>query len=145
MKALHSSGAIGMDLVPDIERLTQMFNNAIAPAFFLGAVAAFLSLLMSRLASVHDRIKAKRATDAAGIDLGQLRRRAALLNQGIMLSLGGGVCATLLLAVLFATQFFGGMHPYGAGLLFFMATLMLGVALARFAEEAWLARRDWED
>ena len=134
-----------MEIVPDIERLTQIFTNAIAPAFFLGAVAAFVSLMMSRLGDVHDRIKAKRAAAGTGIDLGPLRRRAALLNQGIILSLGGGVCATLLLAVLFATQFFGGKHPYGAGLLFFIATLMLGVALARFAHEAWLARRDWED
>lgn len=141
-----------MELVPDIERLTQIFSHAIAPAFFLGAVAAFVSLMMSRLTAVHERIKSKRggavqdrAAAGTGIDLGPLRRRAALLNQGIILSLGGGVCATLLLAVLFATQFFGGKHPYGAGLLFFIATLLLGVALARFAHEAWLARRDWEE
>ena len=34
-----------MELVPDIDRLTQIFSNAIAPAFFLGAVAAFVSPL----------------------------------------------------------------------------------------------------
>ena len=70
---------------------------------------------------------------------GPLRRRARLLSDGIILSLGGGVCATLLLAVLFASQFFGLKHIYGAGLLFFIATLLLGVALFRFAQEAWLA------
>src|SRR5882724_9896210 len=43
-----------MDLVPDIDRLTQIFSNAIAPAFFLGAVAAFVSLMMSRLAAVNE-------------------------------------------------------------------------------------------
>jgi hypothetical protein len=47
--------------VPDIDRLTQIFSNAIAPAFFLGAVAAFVSLMMSRLAAVSERIKATRA------------------------------------------------------------------------------------
>jgi hypothetical protein len=40
-----------MELIPDIDRLTQIFSNAVAPAFFLGAVAAFVSLMMSRLAS----------------------------------------------------------------------------------------------
>src|SRR4051794_35165751 len=91
-----------MDLVPDIDRLTQIFSNAVAPSFFLGAVAAFVSLMMSRLAAVHADIKATRANSdqdgAAGSDL--LTRRARLLNDGIILSLGGGVCATLLLAAL---------------------------------------------
>ena len=47
--------------VPDIDTLAKIFSNAIAPAFFLGAVAAFVSLMMSRLAAVNERIKATRA------------------------------------------------------------------------------------
>jgi hypothetical protein len=127
----------------------EIFSNAVAPSFFLGAVAAFVSLMMSRLA---ERIKATRALPdqdravfGSSIALGPLRRRARLLSDGIILSLGGGVFATLLLAVLFASQFFGLKHVYGAGLLFFVATLLLGVALFRFAQEAWLARREWEE
>ena len=132
-----------MELIPNIDRLTQIFSNAIAPAFFLGAVAAFVSLMMSRLAAVHERIKATRALpDQSSTALGPLRRRARLLSDGIILSLSGGVCATLLLAVLFASQFFGLNHVYGAGVLFFVATLLLGIALFRFAQEAWLARRE---
>ena len=50
-----------MELVPDIDRLTQIFSNAVAPSFFLGAVAAFVSLMMSRLAAVNAHIKATRA------------------------------------------------------------------------------------
>jgi hypothetical protein len=138
-----------MDLVPDIDRLTQIFSNAIAPAFFLGAVAAFVSLMMSRLAAVAERIKATRALSdqaaaAAGssMSLGALTYRARLLSDGIILSLGGGICATLLLAILFASQFFGLRHVYGAAVLFIGATLLLGVALFRFAQEAWHARRE---
>jgi hypothetical protein len=67
-------------------------------------------------------------------------RRSRLLSDGIILSLGSGVCATLLLAALFASQFFGLKHVYGAGLLFFFATLFMGVALLRFAQEVWLTR-----
>src|SRR5262245_61278191 len=99
--------------IPDIETLTRIFSNAIAPAFFLGAVAAFVSLMMSRLAAVNERIKATRALPdqdgaAAGSSraLGPLTRRARLLSDGIILALAGGICATLLLAILFATQFF---------------------------------------
>jgi hypothetical protein len=58
------------------------------------------------------------------------------------LSLAGGICATLLLALLFASQFFGLHHVYGAAILFIGATLLLGVALFRFAQEAWHARRE---
>jgi hypothetical protein len=141
-----------MEFVPDIERLTRIFANAVAPAFFLGAVAAFVSIMTSRLTAVHDRIKGKRGTtDQAGATVRaggrpeQLTRRAALLNQGIIAALGAGVCSTLLLALIFATQFFGGQRIYGAGMLFFIATLLLGFALARFAQEAWLARSDWEE
>ena len=106
-----------MEFIPDIERLTQIFSNAVAPAFFLGAVAAFVSLMMSRLAAVNERIKATRALPdqdravvGSSMALGPLRRRARLLSDGIILSLGGGVFATLLLAVLFASQFFGLKH-----------------------------------
>ncbi len=76
--------------------------------------------------------------------LDPLTRRARLLNDGIILSLSGGVCATLLLAALFASQFFGLNHVYGAGFLFFIATLLLGVALFRFAQEVWLVRGELE-
>jgi hypothetical protein len=142
-----------MELVPDIDRLTQIFSNAVAPSFFLGAIAAFVSLMMSRLAAVNAHIKATRALPdqdrrsavGSSMALRPLTRRARLLNDGIILSLGGGVCATLLLAALFASQFFGLKHVYGAGILFFVATLLLGVALFRFAQEAWLARREHEE
>ena len=87
-----------MELIPDIDRLTQTFSNAVAPAFFVGAVAAFVSLMMSRLAAVNERINATRALpdqDRAAVGssmaFGPLMRRARLLSDGIILSLGGGV------------------------------------------------------
>jgi hypothetical protein len=147
-----SAEQLSMELVPDIDRLTQIFSNAVAPSFFLGAIAAFVSLMMSRLATVNGRIKATRETpiqDSAavgsGMALGSFARRSRLLNDGIILSLGSGVCATLLLAALFASQFFGLRHVYGAGVLFFAATILLGVALFRFAQEAWLSRSELEE
>src|SRR5713101_5015195 len=90
-----------MELVPDIDRLTQIFSNAVAPSFFLGAIAAFVSLMMSQLAAVNAHIKATRALPdqdrsavGSSMALRPLTRRARLLNDGIILSLGGGVCAT---------------------------------------------------
>ncbi|MGB9370206.1 MAG: DUF2721 domain-containing protein [Xanthobacteraceae bacterium] len=129
--------------------MRRFFSNAIAPAFFLGAVAAFVSLMMSRRAAVDERIKATKALpDQEGAAVGSSRalgllvRGARLLSDGIILSLGSGMCATLLLAMLFASQFLGLRHVYGAAVLFIVATLLLGIALFRFAQEAWHARRE---
>jgi hypothetical protein len=68
-----------MELVPDIDRLTQIFSNAVAPSFFLGAIAAFVSLMMSRLGTVNARIKETRKTlnqDPAEVGSGTARSRA---------------------------------------------------------------------
>ena len=90
--------------VPDAERLTQIFSQAIAPTFFLGAVAAFVSLMASRLSAVMVRLQTLNAiTEHLRIhlkaDVARLRRRARFLNSGILASLRGGLCATLLLAI----------------------------------------------
>ena len=69
-------------------------------------------------------------------DIERLRRRARLLNSGILASLRGGLCATLLLAILFISEFFGLKYAYGAGLLFVISTFFLGFSLFRFAQEA---------
>ena len=51
-----------MEMVPELDRLTQIFSNAIAPSFFLGAVAAFVSLMMSRLAAVNAQNQGDQST-----------------------------------------------------------------------------------
>ena len=131
-----------LDFIPDAERLSQIFSQAIAPTFFLGAVAAFISLMASRLSAIvrmqtlnaiteddHPRVPLK-------ADVERLRRRAWLLNSGILASLRGGLCATLLLAILFVSEFLGLKYAYGAGLLFVISTFFLGFSLFRFAQEA---------
>ncbi len=130
------------DFVPDTERLASIFRTATAPTFFLGAVAGFASLMTSRMASALDRMRALNAIseddpDRAHLktDLERLERRAHLLKGGIFAALIAGVCATILLAILFITEFFGLHHAFGAGALFTLATIFLGVALVRFARE----------
>ncbi|CAN7364864.1 DUF2721 domain-containing protein [Mesorhizobium sp. LjNodule214] len=131
------------DFIPDTARLVQIFSQATAPTFFLGAVAGFVSLMASRLSGVMERVRTLNAIaddDHARAhlksDVERLRRRAHLLNSGILAALRGGLCATLLLAILFITEFIGLEYSYGAGLLFVTATCFLGFALFRFAQEA---------
>jgi hypothetical protein len=135
-----------LNLVPDTQQLARIFSNALAPTFFLGAVAAFVSLMTARLTAVVERIRILNEIsddDHARVplkaDRDRLRRRAHYLNSGIHGALRGGVCATLLLAIMFTAGFFGLEHAYGAGLLFILATSFLGFALIRFAQEAHIS------
>ena len=45
------------NLIPNAQRFSEIFSNAIAPTFFLGAIAAFVSLMSSRLSAVIERVR----------------------------------------------------------------------------------------
>jgi hypothetical protein len=128
--------------VPDAERLSHIFSTAVAPTFFLGSVAGFASLMTSRMNAAMDRVRALNAIPDDDqrrahlkADVTRLVRRAQLLKSGIFNALVAGVCATILLGILFMTEFIGLKYAYGAGLLFMIATAFLGFALVRFAQE----------
>ena len=141
-----------LNFIPDAQQLAQIFSNAIAPTFFLGAVAAFITLMNSRLAAVIGRIQALNEISEEDnvrvrlkADIDRLRRRASYLISGIHSALYGGVCATILLAIMFITGFLGLKHAYGAGLLFIIATAFLGMALIRFAQEAHISLSEYDE
>jgi Na+/melibiose symporter-like transporter len=141
-----------LNFIPDAQQLAQIFSNAIAPTFFLGAVAAFITLMNSRLAAVIGRIQALNEISEEDnvrvrlkADIDRLRRRASYLISGIHSALYGGVCATILLAIMFITGFLGLKHAYGAGLLFIIATAFLGMALIRFAQEAHISLNEYDE
>jgi hypothetical protein len=46
-----------MDFVPDAAEFSQVMSHATAPAFVLGAVAAFVAVLLSRMTKVVNRIR----------------------------------------------------------------------------------------
>ena len=129
-------------IVPELEKLTHIFSQATAPTFFLGSVAAFASLMSTRMAIVVGRIRQLNAIphdDPQRVhlkaDVDRLKRRAKLLAQGMRDSLIAGICATVLLAVIFVSDFIGLSHAYGAGMLFLLATMALGKGLIAFVRE----------
>ena len=141
-----------LDFIPDSDRLSDIFSNAIAPTFFLGAVAAFVSLMDLRFVNVMERVRVLNAIadedhtrSHLKADLGRLRQRAGLLSSGILAALRGGLCATVLLALMFACGFAGIKHVVGAGLLFIVATAFLGFALIRFAQEARISLSEHDE
>src|SRR5215831_20407782 len=102
-----------MNLVPpDAQQLSQVMSQATAPAFVLGAVAGFVSILLGRMTAVIDRIRslneiADEDTTRARLksDIPRLRRRAKLLNSATQLALASGICTSLLLARISHTGF----------------------------------------
>ncbi len=131
-----------LELVPDAKHVSEIFSEAIVPTFFLGAIAAFVTLMDMRLSAVMQRVRTLNAiaeNDTARThlksDLERLRRRARFLSGGIVAALYGGLASTLLLAILFLAAFFN-RRAYGASVLFIVATFFLGFALLRFAQEA---------
>jgi hypothetical protein len=131
-----------MPFVPDVDQLAQIMSHATAPAFILGAVAGFISILIARMEIIIGRIRSLNEIaddDAARAqlksDIPRLKRRAKLLNNAIRLALGSGICTSLLLVVAFVSAFFRLRHEYGVGLLFVIAVVLLGASLFRFTQE----------
>lgn len=87
-------------------------SRAMAPAFVLGAVAGFVSIVLGRLTAVVDRIRSlndvsddDRDRVHLKSDLPRLRRRAKLLRNAAHLALFSGMCVGLLLIAGFACAF----------------------------------------
>ena len=103
-----------MDLVPDAGQLAQVMSQATGPAFVLGAVAAFVAVLLGRMTSVLDRIRSLNEINDGDIarshlksDIPRLRQRAKLLNSATHLALLSGLCTAVLLVVGFLSALSG--------------------------------------
>ena len=77
-------------LAPSLNQLSSIIGSVAAPAFLLGAVAAFISVLMSRMNRVIDRsqylhkLSDSDETSYLKADIPRLKRRAKLLNRSVL-------------------------------------------------------------
>src|SRR5258707_409372 len=125
---------------PSVSQLSQVISQAIAPAFILGALAAFISLLILRMNRVVDRSQASNGigdTDAARAhlkgDLPRLKQRAVLLNTAILYASISAIFATLLVMVAFVSAFFGIQHERGIAVLFIVTLGFFAASLINLA------------
>jgi hypothetical protein len=130
----------------------QVISHATAPAFLLGAVAAFVSVLVARMSGIIDRIRSLNmiADDNSPrtrlkSDIPRLKHRAQLMNQAIYLAVGSGICTTVLVILAFASAFVGIRHEQLVGVLFVVALGLLGAALFALAREVRIALNDFDD
>jgi len=136
----------------DADQLSTMISHAVAPAFLLGAVAAFVSILIARMTAVTERIRiinriADDETERTWLreDISRLKRRLILLNQSLFLTVTAGICITILLLAGFVVALLGYRHEPGAGILFILSLCLLVGSLVRFLQDVRISLSDHDN
>ena len=136
---------------PTVSQLSHVISQAAAPAFLLGALAAFIAVLISRLNRVIDRtIVLNGISDDDTVryrlkaDLPRLMRRAIMLNRAIFWAVIGSISVTLLVIVAFATALLQFQHERGVAILFMVALGAFTVSLVDFAREVRIALSEFD-
>jgi Protein of unknown function (DUF2721) len=126
-------------LVTDIDHLSQAISHATAPAFMLGAVAAFLSILIARLERVGDKLRALRTSDAsldpAGVVAASFARRMELLTRAIYFAVLSALLTAALLIGAFLAALVGTGHARIIAVMFAAALALLMAALVELTRE----------
>jgi hypothetical protein len=135
----------------DLTQLSQIISHAVGPAFLIGSVAGFVSILIARMNGILDRIRSLNTiADDDGprarlkSDIPRLKRRAHLINTSIHLALGSAICTTVLVILAFAAAFIGLRHEPLAAALFMVALGLLGGSLFAFAREVWIGLNEFD-
>jgi Protein of unknown function (DUF2721) len=136
---------------PSVSQLSHVISQAAAPAFLLGAIAAFIAILISRLNRIVDRTIALNGisdTDTAKhrlrVDLPRLMRRSAMLNRAIFWAVVSSITLTVLVIVAFVSAFFAIPHERGVALLFMASLAAFTVSLVDFAREVRIALSEFD-
>jgi hypothetical protein len=134
---------------PPVSHLSQVISQAIAPAFILGAVAAFISVLVTRLNRIIDRCRilgagdqGPRPLDANGVEKSRLDARANLINRAMFWAVCSAFATLLLMIVAFVSAFLDLPHERGVGALFIVALLFFCASLINFGREIRIVIRE---
>jgi hypothetical protein len=136
---------------PSVSQLSQVISQAAAPAFLLGALAAFIAVLISRLNRIVDRtVVLNGIPDDDSVrtrlkaDLPRLMRRAAMMNRAILWAVVASIALTLLVIVAFVTAFLQLQHERGVALFFMISLGAFTVSLVEFAREVRIALSEFD-
>jgi Protein of unknown function (DUF2721) len=134
---------------PSVAQLSQVITQVTAPAFLLGAVASFTSVLIARMNRIIDRAQVLNAigedeTSRAHLkqDIPRLKRRAVLLNKSILFSTFAAITTSVLVIVAFLSAYLNVAHEYGVGVLFVLALAFFTASLVNLARETRIALHD---
>ncbi|WP_244978766.1 DUF2721 domain-containing protein [Bradyrhizobium pachyrhizi] len=131
---------------PSVSQLSHVISQAAAPAFLLGALAAFIAVLISRLNRIIDRsIYLNQISDQdqercrLKADLPRLARRATMINRAIFWSIMGSISISIVIVVGFVSAFLHIQHERGVAILFIVSVVAFIVSLVDFAREVRIA------
>ena len=137
-----------VSLAPSLNQLSSIIGSVAAPAFLLGAVAAFISVLMSRMNRVIDRSQfLHKISDSDGLsylkaDIPRLKRRAELLNRSVLYATISAIVTALLVIVAFISAMLRLAHEYGVAILFIVALAFFLLSLIDLARETRIGLHD---
>src|SRR3978361_234651 len=137
--------------MPSVSQLSQVISQAAAPAFLLGALAAFIAVLITRLNRIVDRTIALNAIADDDVvksrlkaDLPRLLRRAQMINRAVFWAVISSIAITSLVIVAFISAFFQIQHERGVAVLFIVSLTAFTVALVDFAREVRIALSEYD-
>jgi magnesium-transporting ATPase (P-type) len=128
-----------------VDQVSQVIIHSTAPAFLLGAVAAFVAVLITRMNRAVDRamLLAELDDNAANVglksDIPVLKRRAALLNSAIFWAVLSAIAVCILVMLAFISALLGFRHEPGVALLFIVSLVMFMLSLVFLAREVRVA------
>jgi Protein of unknown function (DUF2721) len=127
-------------LVADIDQLSTVISHAMAPAFMLGVVAAFLSILIARLERIVDRNRALRSIDVAAVDpsgaiAASFSRRMVLLSRAIYFAILSALATAAPLMGAFVAALSGVDYARFIALMFAVSLALLMAALVELTHE----------
>ena len=136
---------------PSIEQLARIIGSVAAPAFLLGAVASFISVLISRMNGVigrsqflHSIADDDEARSYLKADIPRLKLRAALLNRSVFHATVCAIITASLIIVAFVSAWFHAAHEYGVAVLFIAALGFFILSLVNLAREARIGLHDFD-
>ena len=136
---------------PSVTQLSQVISQSAAPAFLLGALGAFIAILISRLNRIIDRsVFLNGIPDDDTVryrlkaDLPRLMQRAAMMNRAIFWAVIASLSVTLLVIVAFVTAFFQIQHERGVAVFFMISLSAFTISLVDFAREVRIALSEYD-
>ena len=134
-----------------LHEISHVIALSTAPAFLLAAVAAFSSLVMSRMASIVLRLRTLTAIedDDRGRahlkgDIPRLRRCARLIGRSLAFLVGAGFVTTALMVLAFAGALMKWQHETVVAVLFMIALALFAVAFGFLLCEALIWHNEFD-
>lgn len=136
---------------PSVEQLSHIILSVTGPAFLLGSLAGYTTLLMVRMNRIIDRSQAlnaipddDREKSYLKSDIPRLKRRAELLNRAVFFATLSAIATAILIIDAFVLAFFHVRHEFGVALLFIVAIVLLIFSLVDLARETRIALHEYD-